>query len=474
VPNSAGAGFGDPLLLALGDSLRLTSEASGPPTDFRSIGKYVRALEKDPETGLRKLNGTARPRTLEGRLFGWILALALLPTMVVLAAALGVGTRSLSWLGTLGPWAQVEESGRALLDAAEAVSPPDTTLNAAAERHRAELSESLVQARRWSFLGRRISALAPVGILVVTFVMTVLALAVSRRLARDLARPIRELADWSRQMARGERLPDVDHREAGEVVEVLALRASMRDASARIEESHRRELEAERLRAWGEMARRVAHEMKNPLTPLRLAAHRLSIAPGSDLEEVVSVIREETARLEELARHFAALGRPAEGPASAVDIQELLAGLLSSDVPPNIRSTLHVAPGTSTIDAYYEALLRAFRNLLRNAVEAVESRAEGGTIELSVAPDGRGGIEVVVADNGEGIPEQLEERIFEPDYTRKPGGTGLGLAVVRQTVAAHGGEISARTRPEGGAEFVVRLPTAPPRGNGGATRNGAP
>jgi nitrogen fixation/metabolism regulation signal transduction histidine kinase len=431
-------------------------------------------LEKDPETGLRKGNGRARPRTLEGRLFGWILALALLPTMVVLAAGLGIGTRSLSWLGTLGPWAQVEESGRALLDAAEAVAPPDTALSGAAERHRAELSESLVQARRWSFLGRRIIALAPAAILFVILVLTVLALAVSRRLARDLARPIRELVDWSQRMAKGDRLPEADRAEAAEVLEVQALRSSMRDAAARIEESHRRDLEAERLRAWGEMARRVAHEMKNPLTPLRLAAHRLSKGAGGGIEDVVSVIREETARLEELARQFAALGRPAEGPASAVDIQELLAGLLSSDVPPHVRSTLRVAPGTSTIDAYYEALLRAFRNLLRNAVEAVEGRVEGGAIELTVAPDGCGGIEVVVADNGEGIPESLEERIFEPDYSRKAGGTGLGLAVVRQTVAAHGGQIRARTRPEGGAEFVVTLPTAPPGGNGGATPNGAP
>ncbi len=380
----------------------------------------------------------------------------------------------MEWLGTLGPWGRVAESGRAVLEAVDAVAPTDTALRNAAERHRSELSESLVQARRWSFLGRRIGVIAPTAVLVIALLLTALVLGVSRRLAWQLARPIRELVGWSEQMARGERLPGPDRAEDFEVKEVAALRAALRDASDRIEHSRRRELEAERLRAWGEMARRVAHEMKNPLTPLRLAAHRLTGEQAVDLREIGTVIHEETARLEELAAHFAALGRPAHGPASKVDLHELLTRLLASDVPPSVRSSLSVAPGTSAIQAYYDALLRAFRNLLRNAVEAVETRADGGMIELTLGPDGRGGVEIIVGDNGAGLPEEAADRIFEPDFTRKPGGTGLGLAVVRQTVAAHGGEVRARSRADGGAEFIVRLPTAPPSENGGATMNGAP
>jgi signal transduction histidine kinase len=204
--------------------------------------------------------------------------------------------------------------------------------------------------------------------------------------------------------------------------------------------------------------------MKNPLTPLRLAAYRLAKG-GSDeaVREAVAVIGEETGRLDELARNFAALGRPSSGPASPVDVREMLAGLLSSDVPPAIERSLDVAPGTQVIEAFHDALLRAFRNLIRNAVEAVDS-VGGGRIDLSVAPWHEGGVEVVVSDTGRGIPEGVSERIFEPDYTLKAGGTGLGLAVVRQAIAAHGGRVEARRRASGGAEFVVRLPATPRTG----------
>src|SRR5690606_11201349 len=122
-------------------------------------------------------------------------------------------------------------------------------------------------------------------------------------------------------------------------------------ASQQIAEGRARALEAERMRAWGEMARRVAHEMKNPLTPLRLAAHRLRQADGGAPDDVVAVIEEETARLEELAKSFAVLGRPSAGPPSEVDLEELLRTLLETDVPDGIERRLDVRTGTTMIRA---------------------------------------------------------------------------------------------------------------------------
>lgn len=402
-----------------------------------------------------------RLRTLEGRLRGRLLALALLPTLLVLATAWVVGARSLEWLGTLGPWTEVAESGRALIDEAAPAAAANPALEAARERHRINLSESLTQAQRWGFIGERIIAAAPAAVLFLMVLIAAAAWAVSRGLAREMARPIQELVGWSARLAAGEPIPAPSRDEATEVTEVRALRSALRDASARLAQSRRRELEAERLRAWGEMARRVAHEMKNPLTPLRLAAYRLDSARrDAEIDGASAVIREEIARLEELAAEFAALGRPADGPASPVDLEEMLGKLLANDVPAVVRASLSVEPSGATVDAHYEALLRAFRNLLRNAVEAVYTR-DGGAIEVSVNADQDGGVEIVVADNGTGIPDELAERIFEPDFTRKRGGTGLGLAVVRQTVAAHGGRVSAHPRDGGGAEFVVWLPRSP-------------
>jgi two-component system, NtrC family, nitrogen regulation sensor histidine kinase NtrY len=407
---------------------------------------------------------------LERRLFGWLLLLTLVPMLTLLGAGYIVGSRALQWVGTLGPWDQVAESGRSLVDAAAPAAAADPELARALDAHRQELSNSVMLARRWAFLGERLGATLPFTIIALALLLAALALWVGRRLSVQLARPIRELAGWADAMAVGEPLPGPAPFERHEVREVRALRDAMRVASVRIAEGRTRALEAERVRAWGEMARRVAHEMKNPLTPLRLAAHRLARHPeaASTLREPREVIEEEVARLDELARQFAVLGRPSAGPASEVDLRELIERLLDSDVPPHVNTRLHFAPDVPLVHAHYDALQRAFRNLIRNAVEAMDPAAVGiggrtdvrsadPAIDIDVRIDG-GVVRIVVADNGRGIPAAHLERLFEPDFTLKAGGTGLGLAVVRQAVAAHGGTVAAAPRRGGGAELTIRIP----------------
>jgi two-component system, NtrC family, nitrogen regulation sensor histidine kinase NtrY len=433
---------------------------------------------------------------LERRLFGWMLLVTLLPVFSLLLGGYVIGAQSLQWVGTLGPWDQVAESGRALVDAAADAATEDPELARALERHRQELSSSVLLARRWAFIGERLAMALPAISLSLAAILAALALWVGRRIAVQLSRPIRELAGWADILARGEPLPGAAASEADEVREVRALRDAMRSASVQLAEGRARALEAERVRAWGEMARRVAHEMKNPLTPLRLAAHRLARHPDAEtsLREPLEVIEEEVGRLDELARQFAVLGRPSAGRASDIDLRELLESLLQSDVPPGIETRLRVDAGVGLVRAHYDALQRAFRNLIRNAVEAMQdtgrAAAEAGVegiaagaaagaaadaepvaagagrdpgvqrrATLSVTIDRQGdGVRITIADTGRGIPAGLEDRLFEPDFTLKAGGTGLGLAVVRQAVAAHGGWVQARSGRGGGAEFVVHLP----------------
>jgi two-component system, NtrC family, nitrogen regulation sensor histidine kinase NtrY len=418
---------------------------------------------------LSRVQRLLRLDRLERRLFGWLLLLTLVPVLTLLAAGYVIGARSLQWVGTLGPWDQVAESARVLVEAAAPAAAADPELARALEQHRLELSNSVILARRWSFLGQQLATALPVLVLAVALMLAALALWVGRRLSVQLARPIRELVGWARRMASGEPLPEPVPGEQREVREVRALRDAMRIAAVRIADARTRALEAERVRAWGEMARRVAHEMKNPLTPLTLAAHRLARHPDADgsLREPLEVIDEEIARLQDLARQFSVLGRPAAGPASDVDVRELLERLLESDVPPHVQTRLLVDAGVPLVHAHYDALQRAFRNLIRNAVDAMAGTVPAGNGEhvLSVmVRNADGAVRIIVADTGCGIPAEHAERLFEPDFTLKAGGTGLGLAVVRQAVAAHGGSVSAAPGAAGGAEFTVELPLRPPAG----------
>lgn len=406
-----------------------------------------------------------RRNTLERRLFFWLLAIGLLPPLAILSLALAVGTGWIEWLGTLGPWDRVADSGRDLIEAATLASPADSAVLAAAARHESELSVSLVQASRWTFLGQRIGTLLSIVAILAVIGLATAALLAARSIAVALARPILELVAWSDALAAGQPLPPPASAEARDTAEVHSLRRAMRSAADRIAEARARELEAERLRAWGEMARRVAHEMKNPLTPLRLAAWRIHRAQAGDpaLAEAAEVITRETERLDDMARQFAALGRPPEGPATDVDVGELLLGLLDSDLPPHVGRSLVVAPDTPLIRAHYDSLHRAFRNLIRNAAESIEvAGTKGGSLDVRVSRTAGDGVQVDLADDGAGFPPGFAERIFEPDVTLRAGGTGLGLAVVRQAVSAHGGEVFAITREPAGAVFTVRLPGAPP------------
>jgi signal transduction histidine kinase len=206
------------------------------------------------------------------------------------------------------------------------------------------------------------------------------------------------------------------------------------------------------------VARRVAHEIKNPLTSVRIAVDQLQRAAPPDPRQAtaVEVLTAETDRLERLAREFADFGRLPEGPRSDVDLMDLLLDLGKTAVPPGVTVVVHANGGSCTLHGHYDPLRHAFSNLLRNAAEAMGGQ---GTIDVTVGRDGAG-LLVTIADHGPGIPEALRPRIFEPYFTTKQDGTGLGLALVRQTVEAHRGTISVSDTPGGGATFSVVLSTA--------------
>ena len=385
---------------------------------------------------------------------------------MVLMAAVPTGLAVVGWVltvRTFGPTAgarasleEVTASARGMLERVD-TTRLDPPARAAMREHLEALSRGVSLARRADrFLRYYTAGLATVVVALGGLVLFA-AVRVAGHLSRQLSRPIDELIGWTRLIRQHEALPAGPPTRGAP--EFASLRLALRDMAGALDTARARELEAERLRAFREVARRVAHEIKNPLTAVRIAVDQLG--PGEDggtarAAVAVEVLRAETDRLERLAQEFSDFGRLPEGPKSEVDVVELLQELGRTAVPAAVQ--VHVATnggaGRRAIQGHYEPLRRAFSNLFRNAAEAMGGH---GTIDATVTGEGRSMV-VTIADHGPGIPAEVRDRVFEPYFTTKPGGTGLGLALVRQTVEAHEGTIAVSETPGGGVTFTLVFP----------------
>ena len=389
------------------------------------------------------------------RIFLILVAMTAVPTVLAVAGWV-LSVRTL--LPTAGVRASSE---RVALSARVLIENVDTLHLTPAERvalrhHLNQVSESVSLARRAEAFLNIITAGFAVVILLLGAAVLYASVNVAGHLSRQLSRPIDELVGWTQLIRRREPLPE-DTTARG-APEFEALRQALRDLSQTLAAARERELEAERLRAFREVARRVAHEIKNPLTSMRIAVDQLGRPDGPTggrAETAIEVLNAETDRLERLAREFADFGRLPEGPQSEVDLVELLEELGRTGVPDGVRVAVHAnGAGDRTVMGHYDPLRRAFANLLRNASEAMKGQ---GAIDVTVTGDGSG-IAVTIADHGPGIPDDLRHRVFEPYFTTKSDGTGLGLALVRQTLEAHRGTIAVTGTAGGGATFAIVFP----------------
>lgn len=346
---------------------------------------------------------------------------------------------------------RVAESGRVLLRTLDStrLGPAERQALAA---HATELNTAIGQFQRADTFSRYYYAGLGLVILLLGAAFVYASVRFGGHLSRQLSRPIDELIGWTGNIRRLEPLPPDRPRRGAP--EFAALRTALRDMAAALERARAQQIEAERLRAFRETARRVAHEMKNPLTPIRLAVAKLARSGGGEHGAEIDVLVAESARLEQLAREFTEFGRLPEGPPAPVDFTELLAELARTSVPPTMTARVTFDPATPVLTGHYDPLRRAFSNILRNAVEACGER---GVIDIAAEPDERGGVRIEIRDHGPGVPPEMADRIFDPYTTAKTGGTGLGLALVKQTIEMHGGTISLAETPGGGATFQVRM-----------------
>lgn len=393
-----------------------------------------------------------------GRLFLILFAFALVPSMVLTLAWTGASWWIVPLVSSSVAWDSTASSGARALSVArhEKLTKSDS---AALARHEQLLREGQLRSRQSGFFLRRVAFAFGLSALVAFVGLVVLASRVAGHLSRNLSRPLQELVGWTEHIARGDPVPDEPAAKGAPEFELL--RSRMREMSAELEKGRRAALEAERGAAMRETARQVAHELKNPLTPIRFAVDRLRREAPPSLHESIEVLSVESKRLEELARSFSQFGRLPEGPRAPVDVGEMARYAARSSVPESVPVDVRVADDVPMIEGHHEALARALSNVILNAVEACR---DGGAITVDVSRVNGGGRDAValsVHDSGCGIPPNRLERIWDPYVTYKAGGTGLGLAIARQTVLAHQGEVTAESEPGKGTVIKFILPAPP-------------
>ncbi|GAC1649236.1 MAG: hypothetical protein NVS4B3_05990 [Gemmatimonadaceae bacterium] len=396
-----------------------------------------------------------KPLGFRPRLFLILFLFAVVPS-VTLTAAWGTAAQSvLGLVGSHAAWDSVAATGeRAFAISRQLSLSPDQ--RRAWHAHEQELRASLTQSRRLQYiLTEAVRVLLLVALLAALTVVLV-ASRVAGHLSRQLSRPIHELVGWTARIGRGERLPTGEPSRGAP--EFAVLRERMRALALEIETGRARALEMERAHAFRETARRVAHELKNPLTPIRFAVARLQRDAPAELAETVGVLAAESRRLEVMARNFAQFGRLAEGPAADVDVADMVRHVARAAATPDVSVEVRAAEGLPLIHGHHDALARALANVVMNAVEACVG---GGRVWIEVARSTQSGpdsVSIAVRDTGIGIAPDSLARIWEPYVTYKAEGTGLGLAIARQTILAHGGEVSAASKPGAGTEVCFVIP----------------
>jgi len=409
------------------------------------------------------VEGAACPRPpartpFRSRLFAVLLLFAVIPSLVVTVAWVATTSRTLPLISATSAWDRVGASGERAISALSDAPLSDSQRQAVLE-HESELRRSIAMAKRVGFVVPRTVRLIAAGAFVLLLGVALGASRVAGHLARQLSRPLDELVGWTGLIRVGQSLPARTPRRGAPEFEVL--RTGMRTMADELESGRQRALEAERAEAFRESARRFAHELKNPLTPIRFAVDRLRRIAPAELSDTVEVLAEEAARLESMARAFAQFGRLPDGPAADIDVGDLVTRAAHATVPDYLVLELDIAESLPLVHGFHDPLLRAVTNVLINAVEACGAQ---GRIGVQVTHDRREPATAVcirVADSGGGIDPAHLAHIFDPYVTTKPGGTGLGLAIVRQTIAAHGGTVDAYSAPGTGTEVRFHLPVRP-------------
>jgi two-component system nitrogen regulation sensor histidine kinase NtrY len=308
--------------------------------------------------------------------------------------------------------------------------------------------------------------------LVVAGAVIVLGLLLGWWISARVTRPIEKLAEGAREVAAGKWEARVDVRSRDEIGQ---LAAAFNDMTRQLTEQRGRLVQTERVAAWRELARRLAHELKNPLFPLQLTVENLQRAREQTSEqfdeiffESTATLRAELENLKTIVSRFSDFAKMPAPEFEPVDLNESVRSVVKLFEPqfsavgrPPITPELYLDENLPSLKADPTLLRRALENLVLNSLDAMPS---GGTLTVRTAQqDGK--VRLEVTDTGTGLTPEECQRLFTPYYTSKQHGTGLGLAIVQSVVSDHGGKLAVESAPGAGATFRIELPVEPPQAN---------
>ncbi|MFH1842101.1 MAG: ATP-binding protein, partial [bacterium] len=303
-----------------------------------------------------------------------------------------------------------------------------------------------------------------VPFLLIYAVLILVALTLGAVLARRLARPIESLVASTRQVAAGDLTTRVDVDAQGEVGDLVI---SFNAMVERLDEQRQELARLERVAAWRDLARTLAHEIKNPLTPILLAVQSAHESYRGDdtahqqmLTDCEEIVHEEVEGLRCLVKEFSEFARLPQPTPQSGDLGELLGEMERLYGEERVLVELPAAG----LEAWFDAgeLRRALINLVDNGLAAC---GEAGAVErvVIVARETTAGmVTITITDQGGGITPENLPRIFEPNFSTKKEGMGLGLPIVEGIIKGHGGRIRARSAPSEGTTFTIELPAKAP------------
>jgi two-component system, NtrC family, nitrogen regulation sensor histidine kinase NtrY len=281
-------------------------------------------------------------------------------------------------------------------------------------------------------------------------------------ISKSVTKPIQDLVDGVGVIAGG----NLDHRiETDAQGEVKFLVDSVNDMTVSLKENRERAISAERIAAWQDVARTVAHEIKNPLWPIQSSIRSLRKAYQSDKEsfeeifdECTETIVEEVDSLRKIVDEFSQFARMPKPNLNECNINDVIADTLKlwTARPENVEIITSLAK-TPIILGDKEQLSRAFINIITNAVQAMPN---GGKLTISTSFNEQKLVCVTFADTGIGMTQEVKEKIFQPYFTTKESGTGLGMAVVHRVITDHKGVIEVESEENVGTKFIISFPTA--------------